>query len=123
MIVLADMSVDNSIRRGIPDRIYFFNFSVLHKKSEHSVRVYLLNWMFCDYFQPLHQMLILFRCDFHCFFPGTRPVKCTQFQPLIEKQESNPLPRPDLLSGRYVFRRIRRGCPFDMGPAENGTSQ
>ena len=41
-----------------------------------------------DDFQPLHQSLVLFWCDFQCLFFCTGPAEAAKLQPFVKEKES-----------------------------------
>ena len=45
-----------------------------------------------DDLQPLHQCLILFRCDLQCLLFCTGPAEAAELQPFVKEKESVPFP-------------------------------
>ena len=45
-----------------------------------------------DDFQPLHQSLVLFWCDFQCLFFCTGPAEAAKLQPFVKEKESVAFP-------------------------------
>ena len=50
--------------------------------------MHFLDWMSGDDLQPLHQRLVLFRCDLQCFFLCTGPAETAKLQPFVKEKES-----------------------------------
>ena len=70
----------------------FFIFSVLHNISQKISGLHFLDWMSGYDLQPLHQCLVLFRCDLQCFFFCAGPAEAAKFQPFIEEKKSVSFP-------------------------------
>ena len=83
------------ITSNLPKRMNtkrFFIFSVLHNVLQEILGMHFLDWMSGDDLQPLHQCLILFRCDLQCLFFCTWPAETAQFQPFVKEKESVAFP-------------------------------
>lgn len=54
--------------------------------------MYFLNRMSGDNLQPLHQCLILFRCDLQCLFFCTGSAETAKLQPFVKEKKSVTFP-------------------------------
>ena len=66
----------------------FFIFYVLPNALQKIPGMHFPDRMSGDNLQPLHQRLVLFRCDLQCFFLCTGPAETAKLQPFVKKKES-----------------------------------
>ena len=74
----------------------FFIFSVLPNALQEIPGMHFPDRMSGDDLQPLHQRLVLFRCDLQCFFLCTGPAETAKLQPFVKKKEAIPFPYESL---------------------------
>ena len=66
----------------------FFIFYVLPNALQKIPGMHFPDRMSGDDLQPLHQRLVLFRCDLQCFFLCTGPAETAKLQPFVKQKES-----------------------------------
>ena len=66
----------------------FFIFYVLPNALQKIPGMHFPDRMSGDDLQPLHQRLVLFRCDLQCFFLCTGPAETAKLQPFVKEKES-----------------------------------
>ena len=66
----------------------FFIFYVLPNALQKIPGMHFPDRMSGDNLQPLHQRLVLFRCDLQCFFLCTGPAETAKLQPFVKEKES-----------------------------------
>ena len=66
----------------------FFIFSVLPNALQEIPGMHFPDRMSGNDLQPLHQRLVLFRCDLQCFFLCTGPAETAKLQLFIKEKES-----------------------------------
>ena len=70
----------------------FFIFYVLPNALQKIPGMHFPDRMSGDDLQPLHQRLVLFRCDLQCFFLCTGPAETAKLQPFVKEKESIAFP-------------------------------